>query len=129
MNKEQPNANPLLKGRALAIALLMILPCLLIIARLYELQVKRHDHFTARVNDQQKHFIITPPVRGQIYSADGKVLAGNRAHYDLTIHPSLMRTGNSKIITSNAILKIGEDLAENFLKRPNRIETIKKLRL
>ena len=128
MNKEQPHVNPLLKGRALAIALLMVLPCLLIIARLYELQVKKHEHFTTLVNGQQKRFIITPPVRGQIYAADGKVLAGNRAHYDLTIHPSQMRTGNSTIRTSNAILKIATDLEVNLLKRPNNIETIKKLR-
>ena len=129
MNKEQPYLNPLLKGRALAIAFLLILPCLLIIARLYELQVKKHEHYTSLVNIQQKRSIITPPVRGQIYSADGKVLAGNRAHYDLTIHPSQMRTGNSTIRTSNAILKIGTDLEVNFLKRPNMIETMKKLRI
>ena len=129
MNKEQTQVNPMLKGRVLAILLLLVLPCLLIIARLYELQVKKHEHYTALVNVQQKRFIITQPVRGQIYSADGKILAGNRAHYDLAIHPSLMKTGNNRIRTSNAILKIATDLEENFLKRPNMIETIKKLRI
>ncbi len=128
MNKEQTQVNPMLKGRVLAISLLLVLPCLLIIARLYELQVKKNEHYTALVDRQQKRFIITPPVRGQIYSADGKVLAGNRAHYDLTIHPSQMKTGVNYIRTSNAILKIATDLEVNFLKRPNNIETMKKLR-
>lgn len=129
MGKEQTYLNPLLKRRTLAISLILVLPCLLIIARLYELQVKKHSHYTSLVDHQQKRFIITPPVRGQIYSADGKILAGNRAHYDLTIHPSLMRTEVNYIKTSNAILKIATDLEVNFLKRPNNIETIKKLRM
>ncbi|MBQ9366954.1 MAG: hypothetical protein IJT83_04170, partial [Victivallales bacterium] len=63
MNKEQTQVNPMLKGRVLAISLLLVLPCLLIIARLYELQVKKFEHYTALVDRQQKRFIITPPVR------------------------------------------------------------------
>ena len=63
------------RGRMLVLAILMLLPCPLIIARLYELQVIRHQEFTDLVKAKQQRIIITPPVRGQIYSADGKILA------------------------------------------------------
>ncbi|MBR4674263.1 MAG: hypothetical protein IKP00_07350 [Victivallales bacterium] len=117
------------KGRMFAVSLVLILPCLLIVARLYELQIKKYDHYSTLVNKQQKRFIITPPVRGQIYSSDGLVLAGNRAHFDLTIHPSQMRTGYSRRVTRDAILKTTTDLEENILKRKSILPNARKLDL
>ena len=116
------------KGRMLALAIIMLLPCPLIIARLYELQVIRHEEFNDLVKNKQQRIIITPPVRGQIYSSDGIILAGNRAHYDLTIYPSQMDTGYNFFTTSNAILKIATDLEVNLLKRSNDIKNMKTLR-
>lgn len=44
-------------------------------ARLYELQVVRHDHYVARARDQQRGELVLTPPRGTIYDARGLELA------------------------------------------------------
>jgi cell division protein FtsI (penicillin-binding protein 3) len=48
---------------------------LVIAGRLYQLQVARHDHYTAKAARQQQRIIKLDPPRGTIYDARGRELA------------------------------------------------------
>ena len=114
--------------RILLCGLLCVLPLLLLLCRLWQVQIVQGSRINERVRKQSTRFIITPPVRGQIYSADGKILAGNRSHYDLTLNPSEMRTRGGFVTTSSYMLNVASFVEENLVRRENEldIETLRK---
>ena len=59
--------------------------------RLYYLQLHRGEEHRRRIAGQSIRHIRQPGMRGSIYSADGKLLAGNRVTYDLVFFFSEMR--------------------------------------
>ncbi len=62
-----------------------------LIGRLAMVTLVAGKDYELRTRTQARRIVVKNPVRGQIFSQDGKLLAGNRCHYDLTMHPSLMR--------------------------------------
>ncbi len=80
--------------RALAAALLVLLALSAILARLFYLQVMRHDHFTTLAHDNRVKLLPLPPTRGLIYDRSGRLLAYNRPSFNLEIVPE--KAGNLK---------------------------------
>ncbi|QDF95263.1 penicillin-binding protein 2 [Azoarcus sp. DD4] len=71
------------------VAALFILVCFAVLAaRFYYLQVKRHDYFHTRAEDNRIALLPVVPNRGTITDRNGVVLARNYAAYTLEITPS-----------------------------------------
>lgn len=60
-----------------------LLPALLIFQRLWSLQLDPVSHQEFKFRAESAKLLPIPPVRGTIYDRDGKVLAENRATFDL----------------------------------------------
>ncbi len=75
--------------RRVAVAALFVLVCFgLLASRFYYLQVKRHDYYLTRAEDNRIALLPTVPKRGTIVDRNGVVLARNYAAYTLEITPS-----------------------------------------
>ncbi|MBS0542619.1 MAG: penicillin-binding protein 2 [Proteobacteria bacterium] len=75
--------------RRVVVAALFVLVCFgLLAARFYYLQVKRHDYYLTRAEDNRIALLPTVPKRGTIVDRNGVVLARNYAAYTLEITPS-----------------------------------------
>lgn len=114
--------------RILLSTAVLILPLFLLVGRLYQLQITQGKELRNLTENQYMRLVVTPSVRGQIYSADGEILAGNRTHYDLTMHPSLMRNPRGILITSDNMLKTVTDIEENIMFRKSNLKDINSLR-
>ena len=77
--------------RILLLGVLFFLAFAGIALRLYYLQLHRGEEHRRRITGQSVRHIRQPGVRGSIYSADGKLLAGDRVTYDLVFFLSEMR--------------------------------------
>ena len=116
------------KGRIALFFLIFAFGAAILTARLYQLQITQGEELAEKTEAQYMRSVVTAPARGQIYSADGQVLAGNVARYDLVMHPSQMRNPRGILITSDNMLKIITDLEEHVLHRKSTVADINALR-
>ena len=76
---------------------LVILGCfflsgfLLLLVRLYDEQIRRGEQHRERISRQSIRRIRIPAKRGNIYSSDHKLLAGNSGRMQLLFYPEEMR--------------------------------------
>ncbi|MBP7639401.1 MAG: penicillin-binding protein 2 [Thauera sp.] len=74
------------------VAAVFVLVCFgLLAARFHHLQVKRHDYFLTRAEDNRIALLPVVPHRGTIIDRRGMVLARNYATYTIEITPSQVR--------------------------------------
>ena len=75
--------------RRVVVAALFAMVCFgLLASRFYYLQVKRHDYYLTRAEDNRIALLPTVPKRGTIVDRNGVVLARNYAAFTLEITPS-----------------------------------------
>ena len=67
-----------------ALAILCALVAVLVL-RMFFLQVVRHEHYTTLSRDNRMRVVPILPQRGEIYSSDGVLLAGNLPTYNLAV--------------------------------------------
>ena len=117
------------KIRVAIVAFLLAVPTLLLLVRLFQLQLKDSAQYQETVRSQTHRTILKSPVRGQIFSADNELLAGNRAHYDLTLHPSEMRHPGGERWTAAYMMNIATWLDEKIFHRRGEwdIPTLRRL--
>ncbi len=102
-------------------AILIAVLVLLLLARLYDLQVRDHGHYASLAESNRTSLIPVAAPRGLIYDDKGKILADNYSAYTLEINPSkagnLKRTlgeiGRLIEITPAHLRRFRELLAEN----------------
>lgn len=115
------------RKRILGNTILLLIPFIILLLRLYQVQIIEGLVHRNQTDRQAIKYVITPPVRGQIYSADGKILAGNKSHYDLTMNPSQMRSRSGYIYTSSYMLNTATFIQNNLVNRTHNLN-IKSLR-
>lgn len=69
----------------------VLVGCPILIARLYDLQVNKHEEFKIKVANQQLMDTSIKPQRGQIYDANGKVLAKSSIVWNVVADPSQIK--------------------------------------
>jgi penicillin-binding protein 2 len=74
-------------GRAILSGILVILTLVLLVGRLFYLQVENHEHFTTLSQDNRVKLEPLPPTRGLIFDRNGTILAQNLPAYSLEIIP------------------------------------------
>jgi len=77
----------LTQRRVLASAVFVLLLAVVLIARLFYLQVIEHQLYQTKADDNRVMLVTEPPPRGLIYDRNGVVLADNRPIHSLTVIP------------------------------------------
>ncbi|MBO5959465.1 MAG: hypothetical protein J6Q65_05030, partial [Lentisphaeria bacterium] len=75
--------------------------------QLWNIQVLNWQDYEDRATRQSVRKIRIPPVRGEIFSSDGKVLAANRASWDVHFHLSEMRQKNRSTTIRHILTESG----------------------
>jgi penicillin-binding protein 2 len=104
----------LFRWRALFLAALVLLSLGLIVGRLVQLQVVRHEHFTTLSDDNRIKVQPVAPTRGLIYDRDGVLLADNVPSYALTIAPEKVEDLDATIAALAELVPITAQDRERF---------------
>jgi penicillin-binding protein 2 len=114
--KNYLHESQLFLGRAIAASALVILLLLVLIGRLFYLQVKNHEHFTTLSQDNRVKVEPLPPTRGLIYDRNGVILAQNLPAYSLEITPEKTQDLEATIKALGEIIPISEEDVQRFRK-------------
>jgi penicillin-binding protein 2 len=100
--------NKSLLRRLRVFSVLVVLVTISLIARLAWLQVYNHEHYAARAeNNRQRQLPISAP-RGEIFDANGELLAANRAGFAVSILDINLREAADTIHYLSELLDIEE---------------------
>ncbi|MGB0203804.1 MAG: penicillin-binding protein 2 [Neptuniibacter sp.] len=83
--KDHSKESRTFKIRAILAFAVVVSLLLVLIVRLFYLQVVEHEHFAAMSEDNRVQLQPVPPNRGLIYDRNGVLLADNRPSYSVTI--------------------------------------------
>ncbi len=84
MNRDSDKGKILISRTLIWIAVQIVL-LLLIIVRLYYLQIYQADRYTTMADDNRISTRLLIPPRGEIFDRNGKILAGNRQNFQVMI--------------------------------------------
>jgi penicillin-binding protein 2 len=109
-------------GRAVAAGIGVSALVLVVVARLFALQVVDHQHYTTLSQDNRVKLVPLPPTRGLIYDRNGVVLAQNRPSYSLEITPEQVRDLDKTLAELGKVITISDADLERFqrLRRQKR---------
>lgn len=93
---------------------LIVLVCLLLLARYVYLQVVSHEEFTARSINNQVKFVPVAPNRGLVYDRRGRPLAENRPAFRLQVVPEKAGDMVETFARLGALVDLPEDAIERF---------------
>ncbi len=102
--------------RALLSSFLVVTCLALVGARLFNLQVVKHDHFATLSEDNRIKIQPLPPSRGLIYDVNGVLLADNLPSYALEITPENVDGLDATIDALAQIVPITDDDRERFAR-------------
>lgn len=85
--------------RLIASAAFVLAGCVLLVLRLYVLQVKYHEHYHTLAEDNRISPLPIVPQRGNIVDRNGAVLARNFAAYTLEIPSDIVDTKENKALS------------------------------
>lgn len=104
----------LIHSRLVALIVLLVLMSVLLVGRIWYLQVYQYQRFAVLSKDNRVRLIPVPPVRGQIYDRNGKVLAENIPVFTLEILPSEVRDMNELLDELAKVVQISPNEVKKF---------------
>ena len=104
------------KSRVIFSAIIMLLITLILIVRLFNLQVTKHDYYLEEALGNQMQNLPITPIRGDILDRNGKILATNEFSYILTITPEKVTNLTETLIG----LEIRDLITYDDIKRFNK---------
>lgn len=107
----------LIRRRLLFGGLAIIVLTMLLMSRMYYLQVVQFEHHSTLAENNRIHVQSLPPTRGTIYDRNGVVIADNRASFSLTL--TRERAGDWETVLDSIIelLELDADSRVLFEKR------------
>ncbi|MBB6522950.1 penicillin-binding protein 2 [Pseudoteredinibacter isoporae] len=121
--KDHYNEARIFFRRAIIVAGLIIALVIVLIARLYTLQVVEYQTYVTQSDRNRVQVQPLPPTRGLIYDRRGELLAENRPSYTLSIVKEQVESLDTTLRLLGQLVDISEDELEDFdkrLKRPKR---------
>jgi penicillin-binding protein 2 len=100
----------------------MLLITLILILRLFNLQVTKHDYYLEEALGNQMQNLPITPIRGDILDRNGKILATNEFSYILTITPEKVTNLNETLIGLEIRDLITYDDIKKFNKKLSRFK-------
>lgn len=107
----------LIRGRLIVGAVVVIILTMLLVSRMYYLQVVQFEHHSTLAENNRIHVQSLPPTRGIIYDRNGVVVADNRASFSLTLTRERAGDWESVLDSIIAILELDSDSRALFEKR------------
>lgn len=107
----------LVRRRILASALGVGMLTLLLVSRMYYLQVIQYEHHSTLSESNRVHVQPIPPNRGLIYDRNGVILAENRPSFSLTVTRERSQDWLAELDRVVEILELGENERVLFEKR------------
>ena len=108
------------RSRVMIASVFMIVMALLLIYRLFNLQIINYNYYIEEALGNQLHILPIQPIRGNILDRNGKVLATNELSYRLTITPEKIDNINDTFIELQISDLINEEDIERFNKNLSR---------
>ena len=110
------------KSRVIISAIIMLSITLILIVRLFNLQVTKHDYYVEEALGNQMQNLPITPIRGDILDRNGKILATNEFSYILTITPEKVTNLNETLIGLEIRDLITYDDIKKFNKKLSRFK-------
>ena len=107
----------LIRGRLIVGAVVVIILTMLLVSRMYYLQVEQFEHHSTLAENNRIHVQSLPPTRGIIYDRNGVVVADNRASFSLTLTRERAGDWESVLDSIIEILELDSDSRALFEKR------------
>jgi penicillin-binding protein 2 len=118
---KDPNREKRIYAFRTIIALLVVALMLsALIARMYDLQVKNHEHFQTLSDKNRMQLNSVAPTRGLIYDRNGTLLADNRPIFSLVVVPEQVKDLEEMYLLVGSIISLSEAEISNFEKRLKR---------
>ena len=108
------------KSRVLFSSVIMLLMTLILVSRLFNLQITKHAYYVEEALGNQMQNLPITPIRGDIFDRNGKILATNKFSYRLTITPEKVTNLNDTLIELEINEYINSKDIENFNKNLKR---------
>ena len=83
--KDHERDTRLIRSRVLFASGALVFLMLLLMVRMYYLQVIQFEHHSTLAENNRIHVQSLPPTRGMIFDRNGVILADNRASFSLTL--------------------------------------------
>jgi penicillin-binding protein 2 len=110
------------KSRVIFSTIIMLSITLILIVRLFNLQVTKHDYYLEEALGNQMQNLPITPIRGDILDRNGKILATNEFSYILTITPEKVTNLNETLIGLEIRDLITYDDIKKFNKKLSRFK-------
>lgn len=105
---------PLSQRRLLQIFALLAAWAIVVVARLVQVQLVRHDHYVARAQRQQERTLALTPIRGSIVDIKGRVLAESVAAESVYADPQAIK--NPRVVARQLATVRGLGLSQQELE-------------
>ena len=90
--------NKIFSNRMMLAFIFVVFFALVLILRLFNLQITHHDYYTEEALGNQMRTLPITPTRGKIFDRNGKVLATNQLAYKLTLTPENLTHDEAKTL-------------------------------
>lgn len=95
---------------------IIILLVMVLVVRLFYLQVVRHEHFITLSQSNRVKVLPIPPIRGLIFSRDNVLVADNQPSFSLELIPEQIDGLDDTIARLSALIDIDEESVSRFEK-------------
>ena len=112
--KDAASETALFRRRALAGFVIIALCLAVLLGRFFQLQVSRHDEFSARSDANRIKIRPLPPARGLIFDRNGIVLADNVPQYRLELTPEQVEDIDDTLQRLRAVIPLSAEDIERF---------------
>jgi penicillin-binding protein 2 len=110
----------LVRNRLIAAALIVFVLMMVVLARLYVLQVVDHEHFTTLSDSNRVSLKALPPTRGLIYDRNGVVMADNLPAYRLEIIREQVEDLDETLMQLRQLVDISDQEVKRFRETSKR---------
>jgi len=114
--KDIEEESRLVRLRVYTAAAVIILLVLVLVARLFYLQVVRHEHFTTLSQSNRVKVLPIAPIRGLIFSRDEVLVADNQPSFSLELIPEQIDNLDKTIGQLSRLINIDEESISRFKK-------------
>jgi len=114
--KDTEEESRLIRLRVYSAVVIIILIVMVLVARLFYLQVIRHDHFITLSQSNRVKVLPIAPIRGLIFSRDNVLLADNQPSFSLELIPEQLDSLDKTIGQLSRLIDIDEYSISHFKK-------------
>ncbi|TEU24835.1 MAG: penicillin-binding protein 2 [Gammaproteobacteria bacterium] len=112
--------NKIFSNRMLMAFLFILIITLVLVLRLYNLQISNHDYYAEEAIGNQMRTLPITPTRGKIFDRNGQIIATNQLSYKLTLTPEKTKNIAKTLLSLKQLNFIDEDDIKLFHKNRSR---------